>query len=74
MDKSDAKLIVASKGRDTTPYTLGRYADMTEAREVLGALRYALTSDKASFDMPLSTKVAPEHMAYDKRTRRKGGS
>lgn len=34
-DKSDAKLIVASKGRETTPYTLGRYADMTEAREVL---------------------------------------
>ena len=74
VDKPDAKLVVASKGRDTTPYTLGRYADMPEAREVLGALRYALTADKASFDMPLSEKAAPEHMVYDKRTRRKGGS
>lgn len=74
VDKSDAKLLVASKGRDTTPYTLGRYADMTEAREVLKALHDALADDNASFIMPLSTKVAPEYMVYDKRTRRKGGS
>lgn len=74
MDKSDAKLIVASKGRETTPYTLGRYTDMVEARGVLETLYYALLSGNASFDMPLSEKVAPEHMVYDKRTARKGRS
>lgn len=74
VDKSDAKLIVASKGRETTPYTLGRYADMSEARKVLWDLSSALTDGSTAFAMPLSEKAAPEYMVYDKRTRRKGGS
>lgn len=73
-DKSDAKLIVASKGRETTPYTLGRYANMTEARKVLWDLSCALTDGSTAFSMPLSEKSNPEYAVYDKRTRRKGGS
>ena len=73
-DKPDAKLIVASKGRDVAPYTLGRYADMTEAREVIGSLYNSLRTGDAAFEMPLSEKMSAERTIYDKRTKRKGGS
>ena len=72
--KSDAKLIVGSRGRDMPVYTLGRYRDMSEAREVLGNLYNALKTGEVAFDMPLSEKVAPETEIKDARTKRRGKS
>lgn len=72
--KQDAALIVASRGRDTTPYTIGRYSDEKEARDVLLDLFAALHSDESNYMMPLSPKVAEECTIRDARTKRKGGS
>lgn len=74
VSKPDASLIVASKGRDVTPYTLGRYVDIPEAQVVLGSLYNALRTGNVSFDMPLSERISPEYEVRDKRAKRKGGS
>lgn len=72
--KPDASLIIASKGCETHPVTMGRYKNIKEAQEVLFELFYAISHGETSYELPLSEVVAPEKRIKDARVKRKGGS
>lgn len=73
-EKSDAVLISACKNSTDPAITLGRYANLKEAREVFEDLYAALANNRSFFDMPDSILYAMERKKYDARTKRKGGS
>ena len=74
VQKPDAVLIIASLRHEQQPDTLGRYADMTEARAVLLSLFIALQGSGTGFEMPPSVRNMGERTINDHRTKRRGGS
>ena len=72
--KSDAVLVVASYRDDRPAVTIARYADMDEAKQVMGALMSALAGGQACFYMPVSRLFAGENKVHDARQKRRGGS
>lgn len=73
-EKPDAVLVVASYRDDRPPVTLGRYANLQEAAEVLWTLLVALTGGQGYMSMPPSLLNAAAPVVHDARTKRRGGS
>lgn len=72
--KDDAVLIAGICDDISKPITLGRYADMEEAKTTLMNLLYALAGGQAYYFMPDSRLFYEQEKKHDARTKRKGGS
>lgn len=72
--KPDAALIVASYGETERPITMGRYKNLTEAKDVLMRLYAALRNGEPDYELPPSSYYDNESIRRDARTKRKGGS
>ena len=74
LEKNDAVLIVGIYDDTNKPITLGRYADMDEAKETLLGLFYAQAGGQSYYTMPDSRLSHEQEKKHDARTKRKGGS
>lgn len=72
--KDDAVLIFGVCDDTSKPITLGRYADMGEAKSALTNLLYALAGGQAYYFMPDSRLFHEQETKHDARTKRRGGS
>ena len=70
--KDDATLIVLSYGAERPAVTLGRYATMQVAQNVMDELFSALVDGQTYYIMP--DRKSEESRKKDARTKRKGGS
>lgn len=73
-EKDDAVLVSGIYDDTSHVITLGRYADMDEAKAALTNLLYALAGGQTHYFMPDSRLFYEQPKKYDARTRRKGGS
>lgn len=74
ISKDDAILITGVYDDETRPITLGRYADMNEAKSTLTDLFCALAGGNTHYFMPDSRLFYAQEKIHDARTKRKGGS